>query len=114
MIRSTIVFATGGTIHFEDGHLMIEDREKLTVAGQTAPGDGITLRFDDGGHTRMKVNVEGEEVELNALRFDLSRTEPGMLNDAFLSLPPREEIGRYRVYGLDYEYRGGKPEFEDD
>ncbi len=44
----TIVFNTGGVIHFEDDY-EFRDKQNLTIAGQTAPGDGITLRFDQGG-----------------------------------------------------------------
>ncbi len=43
----TIVFDVGGTIHFENG-FTIAEKERLTIAGQTAPGDGITIRIDDG------------------------------------------------------------------
>ncbi len=39
----TIVFAVGGTIHASDP-LPISGKAKLTIAGQTAPGDGILIR----------------------------------------------------------------------
>ncbi len=61
----TIVFATGGTIRFKTGHLMIRDRERLTIAGQTAPGDGITLRFDNGG---VRI-INSEDIVVTHLRI---------------------------------------------
>ena len=39
----TVVFEVGGTIFLED-HLTVRDTEDLTIAGQTAPGDGILIR----------------------------------------------------------------------
>ena len=44
----TIVFDIGGTIHFDET-FNVRKKKRLTIAGQTAPGDGVTLRFDDGG-----------------------------------------------------------------
>ncbi|MEM6992558.1 MAG: pectate lyase [Myxococcota bacterium] len=38
----TIVFETGGEIRLESP--LVIDRDNLTIAGQTAPGDGITIR----------------------------------------------------------------------
>jgi hypothetical protein len=39
----TIVFDTGGTIQLKSS-LKVEEKSFLTIAGQTAPGDGITIR----------------------------------------------------------------------
>ena len=38
----TIVFAVGGTIDLHD-RLQLSNRSKITIAGQTAPGGGITV-----------------------------------------------------------------------
>jgi len=40
----TIVFKVGGYIHLQS-HILVEDDAYITVAGQTAPGDGITLVY---------------------------------------------------------------------
>ena len=50
-IPRTIVFRVGGYIHLAQ-HILIRDDSYITIAGQTAPGDGITIVFpsnpDDG------------------------------------------------------------------
>jgi hypothetical protein len=43
-IPRTIVFKVGGYIHLS-GHILVIDDSFITVAGQTAPGDGITLVY---------------------------------------------------------------------
>ncbi len=74
----TIVFDIGGTIFFEE-ELNILEKRRLTIAGQTAPGDGVTLRFDGGG---MQI-TDSEDIIVTHLRlangsvdsrFDLLRT----------------------------------------
>ncbi|MCD7855447.1 MAG: dockerin type I domain-containing protein [Clostridiales bacterium] len=64
----TIVFAVGGTIHVDPAATKSQRRfvfgSNLTVAGQTAPGEGITIA---GG----TCNISGENIMLRYLRFRL-------------------------------------------
>jgi len=50
-VPRTIVFKVGGYIHLQN-HILVRDDSFITIAGQTAPGDGITVVFpanpDDG------------------------------------------------------------------
>jgi pectate lyase len=63
-----VVFRTGGTIELEE-RLNIEE-PFITIAGQTAPGDGITLRMkpgtdvDDG-----TLKIDTHDVVIRYLRF---------------------------------------------
>ncbi len=57
-----IVFNTQGTI---GGSLDFEGASRITIAGQTAPGDGITLR------QRVRV-TESEDIIIQHLRFSSS------------------------------------------
>ncbi len=75
----TIVFDIGGTIHFDE-ELNILEKKRLTIAGQTAPGDGVTLRFDQGG---LRIS-NCEDIIITHLRiangsvdnrFDILRTD---------------------------------------
>lgn len=56
----TVLFAVGGRIHLESP--VIIENPYLTIAGQTAPGDGITI----SGET---VTINAEEVIVRYLRF---------------------------------------------
>ncbi len=79
----TIVFDVGGVIHFEEA-LELQGEKRLTIAGQTAPGDGITLRFDQGGLyirdsqdiivTHLRI-VNGSEDDDDDNVSDLLRTD---------------------------------------
>ncbi len=64
----TIVFAVGGTIHIDETATKSQRRfnfgSNITVAGQTAPGEGITIA---GG----TCNVSGENIIMRYLRFRL-------------------------------------------
>ena len=68
----TIVFATSGTIRLRS-QLRV-DRDYLTIAGQTAPGDGILIR----GAT---VRITGQHIIVRHLRFRLG-TDTGGEDDA--------------------------------
>ncbi|MCD8090902.1 MAG: hypothetical protein LUD81_09865 [Clostridiales bacterium] len=67
-IPLTIVFAVGGTIHIDENATKSQRRfvfgSNLTVAGQTAPGEGITIA---GG----TCNVSGENIIMRYMRFRL-------------------------------------------
>ena len=63
-----IVFRTGGTILLRD-RLVIEE-PYVTIAGQTAPGDGITLRMDpDSGTDHGTMAIKTHNVVIRYLRF---------------------------------------------
>jgi pectate lyase len=63
-----VVFRTGGTILLRD-RITISD-PFVTIAGQTAPGDGITLRMDpESGTDRGTMLVETHDVVIRFLRF---------------------------------------------
>lgn len=58
----TVVFAVSGEIHLAGGIKTRITGNKLTIAGQTAPGDGILLR--DG-----TFRVSGSDIVIRHLRF---------------------------------------------
>ncbi|MCD8214866.1 MAG: hypothetical protein LUC97_04370 [Clostridiales bacterium] len=64
----TIVFAVGGTIHIDETATKSQRRfvfgDNTTIAGQTAPGEGITIA---GG----TCNVSGENIIIRYVRFRL-------------------------------------------
>ncbi len=66
LVPLTIVFAVGGTIHIDPNAAKNQRRfdigSNITIAGQTAPGEGITIA---GG----TCNVSGENIILRYLRF---------------------------------------------
>lgn len=58
----TIVFAVSGPIHLAGGIATRITGNKLTVAGQTAPGDGVLLK--DG-----TLRISGDDIVIRHLRF---------------------------------------------
>ena len=58
----TIVFGVSGAIHLPGGIATRITGSKLTIAGQTAPGDGILLK--DG-----TVRISGDDIVVRHLRF---------------------------------------------
>jgi autotransporter-associated beta strand protein len=58
----TIVFAVSGQIHLAGGIATRITGNKLTIAGQTAPGDGILLK--DG-----TLRISGDDIVIRHLRF---------------------------------------------
>lgn len=83
-----VVFRVGGTILLEE---MIRVRHPyLTIAGQTAPGDGITIR--NGSHRSTPLRVETHDVVIRHLRI---RPGPGGGPDGL-------SIGRGRNIVVDH------------
>lgn len=86
-----VVFRTGGTIHLERPLLVTEPF--LTVAGQTAPGDGICVR---GGTLRIRTHdviIRGLRVRVgDELRYDHA-DEPDAINLLAGSWPRDERDG---------------------
>jgi len=71
-----VIFRTGGTILLRD-RLSIEE-PYLTIAGQTAPGGGITLRMDpESGTDHGTMSIKTHDVIIRYLRF-----RPGSGGDA--------------------------------
>lgn len=58
----TVVFAVSGPIHLAGGIATRITGSKLTIAGQTAPGDGILLK--DG-----TLRISGDDIVIRHLRF---------------------------------------------
>lgn len=58
----TVVFAVSGQIHLAGGIATRITANKLTIAGQTAPGDGILLK--DG-----TLRISGDDIIIRHLRF---------------------------------------------
>ncbi|MDQ0920659.1 hypothetical protein [Paenibacillus sp. V4I5] len=69
----TIVFRVGGTVRLKES-LKIKG-SNLTIAGQTAPGDGITV-------TDYTTNIEADNVIVRYMRFRLGDRYPSE-DDAF-------------------------------
>lgn len=67
----TIIFRVGGTITLKNE--LIVTNPYVTVAGQTAPGDGIALRIDGTADIRPLI-IETHDVIIRHLRF---RSGPG-------------------------------------
>jgi pectate lyase len=64
----TVIFRTGGTIDLQDRLLVTQPY--LTIAGQTAPGDGITLRVDpDSSTDKGTMQIQTHDVVIRYLRF---------------------------------------------
>ena len=83
-----VVFRVGGTIALES---MIKIRQPyLTIAGQTAPGDGITIR--NGSHRSTPIRVETHDVVIRHLRI---RPGPGGAPDGL-------SLGRGRNIVVDH------------
>jgi pectate lyase len=71
--KRIIVFAVSGTIHLET-KLAIKDN--VTIAGQTAPGDGICL-------ADQPVSISGNNIIVRYMRFrmgDKYQSQPGMVD----------------------------------
>jgi pectate lyase len=64
--RRFVVFEVSGTIDVSEQ--IVVDDPYVTVAGQTAPGGGITLRAADGNTTGL-VDVRTHDVVIRFLRF---------------------------------------------
>lgn len=63
-----VVFRTGGTIELTDAIVVTDPF--LTVAGQTAPGEGITLRMDPtSGTDHGTLQIETHDVVIRYLRL---------------------------------------------
>jgi pectate lyase len=58
----TIVFAVGGTIDLHDS-LRLDGKDNITIAGQTAPGGGITLAKHD-----LHINNQANNIIVQHLR----------------------------------------------
>jgi pectate lyase len=64
--RRFVVFAVSGTIDVSDQ--IVVDDPYMTVAGQTAPGGGVTLRAGSGNVSGL-VDVRTHDVVIRFLRF---------------------------------------------
>ena len=85
------VFKTGGTIEIKSP-LRISN-PYITIAGQTAPGDGITLRNSPGSALDATLSVETHDV---VIRYLTIRRGPGGAGDALEIAEP----GIDRVYNV--------------
>ena len=64
----TVIFRTGGTINLQSRLDVFNPF--LTIAGQTAPGDGITLRMAPGSSTdKGTMQIETHDVVIRYVRF---------------------------------------------
>lgn len=86
--RRIVVFDTGGTIELESS-IEITDPH-LTVAGQTAPGDGITLRMRRSQSSGL-FEVNTHDVIIRGMRF---RQGPHEEEDAAIPLEIAEGAAR--------------------
>lgn len=76
----TIIFGISGTIFLES--TMLIDKSYLTIAGQTAPGDGITIANDEFRITASNVIVRYIRVRLGD-RYDLQSAGSNRSKSAF-------------------------------
>lgn len=83
-----VVFRVGGTIVLD--RILKVEHPNLTLAGQTAPGDGITIR--NGRNRETPLRVETDDVVIRHLRF---RPGPGGAPDGLA-------IGRGRNVVVDH------------
>ncbi len=71
----TVLFAVDGTIFLEDRIVIEKEHGDLTIAGQSAPGDGVCIAGNF-------VTVEADNVIIRYLRFRMGDTT-GVEGDAF-------------------------------
>jgi len=71
--RRTIVFKVGGTIQCRDLLRVPAESGNLTIAGQTAPGDGILVK---GG----ELQIRASNVIVRHIRFRMGPNPPGKSN----------------------------------
>ena len=70
----TIIFRVGGTINLLSS-LEIQN-PLITIAGQTAPGDGITLRLDPA-HTNSAMFIEAADIIIRHIRVRVGAASVG-------------------------------------
>lgn len=75
----TVIFRTGGTIALKSS-IHIEN-PYITVAGQTAPGDGIALKID-GSFDGPAIKIRTDEVIIRHLRVRPGPGDPGSNSDS--------------------------------
>jgi List-Bact-rpt repeat protein len=83
----TVVFRVGGVITLSTS--IIVEHPFVTVAGQTAPQDGITLRFQPGGRGAL-IYVRTHDVILRYMK--LRRGATGYHGDSLSILDPSENV----------------------
>jgi pectate lyase len=80
-----VVFRTGGTIVLRSRLNVVQPY--LTIAGQTAPGDGITLRMDPAAGTDLgTMDVTTHDVVIRYLRFRPGNGGTGGSSDDALAI----------------------------
>lgn len=75
----TVIFRTGGTIVLKSS-IQIDD-PYITIAGQTAPGNGITIKID-GSFDGPAIKIRADEVIVRHLRIRPGPGDPGSKSDS--------------------------------
>ncbi|WP_299164475.1 Ig-like domain-containing protein [uncultured Eudoraea sp.] len=71
----TVVFKTGGTINLLSAITVGTDTKgNITIAGETAPGDGITLRMDSSATYGATLEIRGSNVIVRYIRSHIGLT----------------------------------------
>lgn len=75
----TVIFRTSGTISLKSTIQI--DNPYITIAGQTAPGDGIAIKID-GSFDGPAIKIRADEVIIRHLRIRPGSTNPGSNSDS--------------------------------